>query len=371
MLGAIFTLDYEIHGSGAGCPKKLMIEPTARLLRQFDEFGAKLTIMADVAEILRFKQYASDAHNDEFHSHAIEQQLRDAIIRGHDVQLHIHSSYFGARAIRGRWLQHWMEYDFATLPRPRMDWMIRVCKQYLETLLKPVNSNYRCDVFRAANWSVSPSTNVIAALLDNDIRIDSSVFKHGRRTWPVQFDYSSAFSALVPWRVRADDICAPDNGGRLWEFPIYSELRGISAFVNVQRAHQVIASRIHRLSYKHPSGAGQVARAMPPIFCTWRELLRRRAWKADFNQCSGRQLIAAIERARAQFDTDDQQMPFVLIGHSKLFSRLNERSLRPFLSYIRQHPDHLRFSKFSDFATRFEANNSGVSRLHASGAAPA
>ena len=58
MLQVIFTLDYEIHGNGEGCPRELMVEPTRRMLELFDQFGAKLTIMADIGEILKFKQYA-------------------------------------------------------------------------------------------------------------------------------------------------------------------------------------------------------------------------------------------------------------------------------------------------------------------------
>ena len=56
MLRIIFTLDYEIHGNGDGSPLALMVEPTNRLFNLFDEYGAKLTIMADVAEILKFKE---------------------------------------------------------------------------------------------------------------------------------------------------------------------------------------------------------------------------------------------------------------------------------------------------------------------------
>ena len=33
MLKIIFTLDYEIHGNGDGCPHELMVEPTDRMLR--------------------------------------------------------------------------------------------------------------------------------------------------------------------------------------------------------------------------------------------------------------------------------------------------------------------------------------------------
>jgi hypothetical protein len=47
----------------------------------------------------------------------------------------------------------------------------------------------------------------------------------------------------------------------------------------------------------------------------------RHAWKADFNQCTGRQLIAAIKRASARFASFDAPLLFVLIGPSKLFSR--------------------------------------------------
>ncbi|MGO8675835.1 MAG: hypothetical protein ACLQVX_08190, partial [Limisphaerales bacterium] len=61
MLSILFTLDYEIPGSGRGDPFKLMVEPTARLLDELERHGLKLTIMADVAEILRFKEYAEQS----------------------------------------------------------------------------------------------------------------------------------------------------------------------------------------------------------------------------------------------------------------------------------------------------------------------
>jgi len=71
MLNVIFTLDYEIHGNGEGCPYELMVEPTRRMLDLFDEYGAKLTIMADVAEILKFKEYKEQRGRDDYHYEAI------------------------------------------------------------------------------------------------------------------------------------------------------------------------------------------------------------------------------------------------------------------------------------------------------------
>ncbi len=92
-------------------------------------------------------------------------QLRGAVRRGHDVQLHLHASYFNSRYEQGRWQQDWSEYNFAALEAERLNQIVRLGKDYLETLLRPVWPAYECFVFRAANWAVSPSQNVVRALV--------------------------------------------------------------------------------------------------------------------------------------------------------------------------------------------------------------
>jgi hypothetical protein len=39
----------------------------------------------------------------------------------------------------------------------------------------------------------------------------------------------------------------------------------------------------------------------------------------------------------------------VLIGHSKTFTGHNERSLRPFLEFVAEHPERFTFGTFADF----------------------
>ena len=92
----IITIDYEIHGNGDGCPNELMVKPIDRVIRLFDEFGAKVTIMADVAEILKFKEYKTLYSVDKYSYEKIIEQLKQSISSGHDVQLHIHSGYFNS-----------------------------------------------------------------------------------------------------------------------------------------------------------------------------------------------------------------------------------------------------------------------------------
>ncbi len=350
MLRILFTLDYEIHGNGDGHPQDLMIGPTNRLLRLCDEYGAKLTIMADVAEILKFKHYKDTNGRDDYCYDAIVEQLRRAIKGGHDVQLHIHSSYFNARHDNGCWVQDWSEYNFACLPYERMDWMVRTGKEFLETLLRPTDPGYRCMAFRAANWSVSPSPRVVRVLVQNGIEIDTSVFKYGRRKGIVTFDYSRAYSPIVPWRAKEDDICDRDDASRLWELPIYSEKRWIGAFLTSSRIFRVLTSLRHRLRGTASGIIPQNAHAAPH---SWNKawiasVLQKHAWKADFNQCGSKQLINTLHRASSKYDLrKDVLLPFVLIGHSKLFTKRNERSLMPFLVHCAEHPDKFGFDTLS------------------------
>ena len=76
--------------------------------------------MADVGEILKFREHKERSGGDDCHYGAIVRQLQDVVGGGHDVQLHIHSSYYNAVRVDGRWQQDWGEYDFARLPYERM-----------------------------------------------------------------------------------------------------------------------------------------------------------------------------------------------------------------------------------------------------------
>ena len=83
MFKVLFTSDYEIHGSGMGSPRDLVLDPTTRMLDQFDRHGAKLTIMADTGELLKFKEYRDANGVDRFAWDGIAAQL--ARVHGHTV----------------------------------------------------------------------------------------------------------------------------------------------------------------------------------------------------------------------------------------------------------------------------------------------
>jgi hypothetical protein len=359
MFDIIFTLDYEIHGSGEGSPYELMVEPTRRLMRRMERHGAKLTIMADVAEIARFKQYAAAHGDDRFNAEMIEDQLREAVGSAHDVQLHIHPAYYGARWQDERWVLNWADYDLARLGYERLSTMIGDGRTYLESLLRPVVPEYECMAFRAANWSMQPSGDIVRALRDQGIRIDTSVFKYGSRSGRVCFDYTNAFSNLVPWPVGPADICLPDPEGVLWEVPIYCEERWLWDFLSVSRLHRIWQAMAHPMPESRDRagddhrGVGRTParRGNGLLRGPLRKLellVRRHARKMDFNQCSGRQLVDTLRRVEATHGECPHPLPLVLIGHSKLFTTYNEEDFAVFLEYVAGHTARYRFATFGE-----------------------
>jgi hypothetical protein len=353
----ILTLDYEIHGNGHGSPRRLMIEPTRRMMALFERYDARLTIMADVAEILRFQRHRDETGTDFFDYRGICGQLREAVEAGHDVQLHLHPSYYKSRFIDGYLEQEFSEYDLPRLPLARLQQIVGEGRRWLEELLCAVDPGYRCIAFRAANWSMNPSSAIVQALVDNGILIDTSVFKYGRRSGLVSFDYADAHSDLVPWPVSSDNVCQRVGRGKLLEFPIYCEEHPAWHFLSTTRVYRLLLGRLYPLPEDQfrptppaSENGGTSRRPAAGVLARLRRLLlRKHAWKIDFNQCSGRQLTAAVRRIEKRYGGSSETLPIVLIGHSKLFTHINERSLEPFLRFVADNRGTFAFGCFRDF----------------------
>ena len=330
----LFTLDYEIHGNGDGNPYELMVEPTYRLMTLLEKYGQRLTILADVAEILCFKRYAAETGRDDYHVADIEAQLCDAIKRGHDVQLHVHSSYFKARHQNGAFDQCIEEYNMAALPIERIDEMVSQCVTYLEALLKPIKKDYRVWLFRAANWSMMPTENLYRVLVRHGITHDTSVFKGGVQGGNVCYDYREAYDNLFAYPASVHNINEYDAEGKLIELPIYTEMRPFWNFISPIRVFRMIRAKFH----KHKHSAANEARAKAVSAEDNRKLslksfFRLSPLKMDFNQVNARGLKRMMKNVMRR-SADKSQVDVILIGHSKTFVPYNEKTLEPFLKWV-------------------------------------
>ena len=344
-----FTLDYEIHGNGDGNPYQLLVEPTYRLMDLLEQYQQRVTIMADVAEILCFRRYWEQTGRDDFQVAEIEKQLIAAIERGHDVQLHIHSSYFKAKWNGLRFDQCIEEYNMAALSYERIKEMVEECVEYLEKLLQPIKPDYCVWLYRAANWSMMPTPTLYKVLTEYGITHDTSVYKGGCQGGNVCYDYRYAHDNLLAYKASAEDINRLDPNGQITEFPIYTEMRPFWDFVSPIRIFRMIRAKFHK--HKHnesatPSTIQQVANKDDNRKLSLRSFFVKSPLKMDFNQVNSRGLKRMMKNIMQRATQEKlSHIDVILIGHSKTFVPYNEKTLKPFLEWISKQESIVKFRK--------------------------
>ena len=86
MIYLLYSGDYEVFMGGNYKPEsEILIEPTDLAMDVFESIEAPVTFFADLLCLWRYRELGFDKFPDQ-----VDEQLRQVIRRGHDVQMHIH-----------------------------------------------------------------------------------------------------------------------------------------------------------------------------------------------------------------------------------------------------------------------------------------
>lgn len=220
---AALTVDYETWQpipSGKTIDwERDVFASTSALLDAADDSGARITLFAEMGEYFWLRA------NDPLIAARMERQWRDAVRRGHDVQLHLHPSWLpelGARRDADSWTWDLSRGRAADYPGDLGD-LIGRCVEALRAALRPVDPNYEVSCFRAGAYEAQPFTRIYDALAENGIGGDSSVYAGGART-DRGYDYSLAYSTHQPYFASRYDpqLKAPPVEQAVVELPLFS-----------------------------------------------------------------------------------------------------------------------------------------------------
>jgi len=209
------TADYEIYLGRNLLPiEEVLFEPTAKLLDVWDEFDVRATLFPDVCSVWRHRQEGLVDYVEAF-----EEQVREFARRGHDVQLHLHPEWSTAERESAAW--HFQpgtgslhDRGFDPDDVDGAPQLIRQGRDYLTTLLRPLDANYECMAFRAGGWILQPESPLVAALLDAGIHVDATVIPGVRL---LRTDYRVDFRDVPDrpnWFVSAQGGLACDSQDR-------------------------------------------------------------------------------------------------------------------------------------------------------------
>jgi hypothetical protein len=322
-IGLIFSLDYEIHGNGSGDFESWAYYPTTQMLNVFDSCNAKLTIMAEMGHYWAMQRYRESFSREIL---LFESQLKNAIERGHDVQLHFHPQWIDATYKDGNWL---FDFNRKTIERichnyDEAYFYLNKGKNDLQNLLTVVNPQYQCIGFRAGFLQIQPSGNVLKALSENGFLSDTSVSKGMKANDNLRLlDFSSAYSRYLPWKTSNQEICNKDEAGKILEFPILSQNTPI-----INKITKKILKRTGELNIRDlisffmaSFGKGMPSASKMPLAKKVRNIVADEWSYVDFCLRDPSYLIKQIKIIVADCKKNRiyNYVPVVLIAHSKDF----------------------------------------------------
>jgi len=216
------THDWELRGDGSGDIEEIQFAPLRRLLEIYKKFGARTTFMPDVLQQIKFRSLHNEHSELKAAADSWDEHAREAFRQGHDIQMHLHSQWSDAKYENGEWELRG-EWSLLKYDPDHAKAMIADSKVYLENLLRPLDSAYRCVVFRASALAIAPSERLMSSLADLGIEVDVSVapgFYLDNST--LHLDYRDCDETLLPYYPWMDDarrvsrqreriVCVPLN----------------------------------------------------------------------------------------------------------------------------------------------------------------
>lgn len=214
----LISVDYELFfGQSTGSSENCLIKPTEALVEILDKHQVKLSLFVDAGYLIKLNQYRTEHPHlaDEYLK--IKNQLLNLSKRGHDIQLHIHphwhdSTYDNADG----WKMDTHRYRLQDFSDKDIE---NIVKSYRDILLECTTS----DIFayRAGGWCLQPFAKIATHLKNNDIWLDSTVFKGGYSSDELRaFDFRNHPESAT-WHFDTDPLVSNPQGDFL-EIPISS-----------------------------------------------------------------------------------------------------------------------------------------------------
>ncbi len=350
----ILTFDYELFGDGSGNVFNHMIEPTEKLLNICERRNIKTTLFFEVVEYLKLKREWDNNNSMGYNDNpieAIETQLQKAAAKGHDIQLHIHPQWVGAKFVNHKWevdFSNWRFGSFREKEGYTIERLLQEGKTAIENIIRPVVPGYKCIALRAGGYNIMPSKAIYDAMIKTGLKMDSSVYPGGFETGELSnFDYRHVSAKLDHWWANPEDITR--NSGS------YHEILEIPVFALPKPRWRKMAN-IHRLKsmlVNNNSSASSLSKSKMGQKSIWNKiefLLEKEAFTWDFFLFDSRlhnRFLSYIDNKLSE-----QRNAYVLIGHPK--SPFNEKAFKKLIEKVNK-----RNGNFKTVAQFYDEVNSG------------
>lgn len=215
-MNVLITFDYELFlGDITGSVDECLIKPTEELIKIAQRNNVIFNFFIDSCYLLRILNLKNKFPELESDYNKIINQLSTLIQLGHTIELHIHPQWYKSEYLgNGEWSFDYSFYKITDFNDIEISKIISENVFFIKE-----NFGINPNAYRAGGWSYEPFKKISEVLLNNDIKIDSTVLPNA--------SYSSYFQRYnfincprkTFWRFENNPI-VEDKNGRFIEIPI-------------------------------------------------------------------------------------------------------------------------------------------------------
>ena len=349
MLKVCITYDYELFlGNNNASYDEILFSPTKEIMKVMAAGGVCGTFFADVCSAIEHQKAGLYEYSEKF-----AEQLKDLTHAGHDVQLHLHTSWLRAQKKDGKLIPtvdgyRIHEFGFDTKQEINVQKIINESKEYLEKICGDVNPNYKCIAFRAGGLCIQPEKELIKALTDSGIVLDSSVIPHLKSSDSVNYYDFTSVPDKLNWRISSSDGIARDSDkteNSLYEIPFASLRPRLPEYIGIPKTKRSLPKSEIKGEYVSFSGGGNTRRKK------FGENLFKRLFGYRYISLDTRyyeRVLDDLHYIYRKYGLSERDGYVCLICHPKLADRARVENIKYLIEAVNREQDKLRFVTFTD-----------------------
>jgi hypothetical protein len=335
----VLSFDYELPLGGITKSfDHSLFNPTEKLLETADALKVPIVLFADILSHVRFKEKGVSGYYVPF-----ENQIKKALQKGHDVQLHIHPHWLETEINDNNFVPatNFKLGDFAANKYPdNIEGIVEKSVKSLIGICKEGYDGYKCLAYRAGGYNLYPkTTEILRALYKNGIRIDSSI----SRGYYFKSDTSIVDYTEVPrlpnWYLPLDGNLekAGSKESGLFEIPIASKPKGFFEMPT--------KFKLKKFQFRAVENRGPMVHTNENIktLDKLKQLLSSRMLTIDNHTYETTYLMKILDYNVNRFRKHDK-LTFSLIGHPKSLGAYHLKLLTGFVDSARiKYGSNIRF----------------------------
>lgn len=334
MLYICLTFDYELFlGKNNSTERDILFAPTAKLAKMLSEEAVSATFFADICSAIQYRKMGIEEYVAEF-----EMQLQELYASGQDVQLHIHPHWLKSFYADGEWKFDYKNYRIHSFGFDREKEnnvydILQMSIERLNEILNKVDNKYQCIAYRAGGFALQPHKELVEALYDNGIRMDSSIAPYLSSESKMNFyDYENKNIHGSWWISPTHEWWenAPQTPKALYEIPIATENKNPFTF-GLRRAFKPDTIKLSLGQKKGTYVNTEDAKSRR--INIWKYLSGYNAISLDAYQAGF--LFEQVLRYYKKNECDKKEVFAAVIGHPKLVTDAYVQNVKNFIELIK------------------------------------